>query len=119
MVDYIRDLRLGKWGSAVSLRGSNSEPLMSALGQKQTSAPVRVMSALPPKADIGNSVWKCPLSATTDSCSAANQQLFNHVVGASEHQWRHVEAQRLGGFEIRALERNHRSRPLAPSVPHR
>src|SRR5215468_11072256 len=28
------------------------------------------------------------------------QQLFNHVVGASEHQWRHVEAQRLGGFEI-------------------
>ena len=24
---------------------------MSALGQKQTSAPVRVMSALPPKAD--------------------------------------------------------------------
>jgi hypothetical protein len=28
-------------------------PLMSALGQKQTSAHVRVMSALPPKADIG------------------------------------------------------------------
>jgi hypothetical protein len=26
---------------------------MSALGQKQTSAHVRVMSALPPKADIG------------------------------------------------------------------
>ena len=27
---------------------------MSALGQKQTSARVRVMSALPPKADIDN-----------------------------------------------------------------
>src|SRR6516165_12799625 len=30
-----------------------SEALMSALGQKQTSAHVGVMSALPPKADIG------------------------------------------------------------------
>ena len=31
---------------------------MSALGQKQTSAHVRVMSALPPKADIGT--WPVP-----------------------------------------------------------
>ena len=53
MTDYIRDLRPAKWGSGVSLRGSNSEPLMSALGHKRTSAHVRVMSALPPKADIG------------------------------------------------------------------
>ena len=34
-------------------RHSKIRPLMSALGQKQTSAHVRVMSALPPKADIG------------------------------------------------------------------
>ena len=34
------------------LRGSNPKPLMSALGQKQTLAHVRVMSALPSKADI-------------------------------------------------------------------
>jgi len=34
------------------LHGSNSEPLMSALGQKQTSRLVEGMSALPPKADI-------------------------------------------------------------------
>jgi hypothetical protein len=52
MADYIRDLRLVKWGSGVSLHGSNPELLMSALGQKQTSHQVRVMSALPPKADI-------------------------------------------------------------------
>jgi len=37
MVDYISNLRLAKWGSGVSLHGSNPEPLMSAL---------------PPKADI-------------------------------------------------------------------
>jgi hypothetical protein len=30
---------------------------MSALGQKQTSAHVRVMSALPPKADIVERDW--------------------------------------------------------------
>jgi hypothetical protein len=34
------------------LQGSKLEPLMSALGQKQRSAHVRGMSALPLKADI-------------------------------------------------------------------
>jgi hypothetical protein len=34
------------------LHGSNPEPLMSALGQKQTLGHLRAMSALPPKADI-------------------------------------------------------------------
>jgi hypothetical protein len=36
-----------------ALRRSNPAPLMSALGQKQTSEQLRAMSALPPKADIG------------------------------------------------------------------
>jgi hypothetical protein len=53
MVDYIRDLRPLKWGRALKLHGGNSEPLMSALGQKQTSRRARAMSALPPIADIG------------------------------------------------------------------
>jgi hypothetical protein len=34
--NYSRDLRVAKWGSGVSLHGSNPGPLMSALGQKQT-----------------------------------------------------------------------------------
>ena len=50
--DYSRDLRQAKWGSGVSLHGSNPELSMSALGQEQTSQHVRLMSALPPKADI-------------------------------------------------------------------
>ena len=37
----------------MTLHGSNLEPLMSALGQKQTIGPFIAMSALPPKADIG------------------------------------------------------------------
>src|SRR5262249_47262206 len=36
---------------------------MSALGQKQTLAKVRLMSALPPKADIGTQSAECPLCA--------------------------------------------------------
>jgi hypothetical protein len=36
-----------------ALRRSKSSPLMSALGQKQTLQRILLMSALPPKADIG------------------------------------------------------------------
>jgi hypothetical protein len=56
MTDYIRDLRPTEWGSRASLHGSNLEPPMSALGQKLTSKHVRVMSALPPKADVSRRV---------------------------------------------------------------
>jgi hypothetical protein len=49
-------LRLAKWGKGISLQATNPEPLMSALGQKQTSAHVRVMSAFSPKADIAATV---------------------------------------------------------------
>src|SRR6516164_6108202 len=35
---------------------------MSALGQKRTSKHVQSMSALPPKADIANSISSCALS---------------------------------------------------------
>ena len=52
MVDYIRDLRLAKWGSGVGLHSSNPKPPMSALGQKRTFSEVCAMSALPSKADI-------------------------------------------------------------------
>ena len=51
--DYSRDLRPAKWGSMVILHGTNFKPSMSALGQKRTSQRINVMSALPPKADIG------------------------------------------------------------------
>jgi hypothetical protein len=45
----------GEMGFRVSLHGSNPEPLMSALGHKQTSRPEISMSALPPKADMDQS----------------------------------------------------------------
>jgi len=50
--DYSRDLPPAEWGSRISLHGSNPKTVMSALGQKQTFKRLRLMSALPPKADI-------------------------------------------------------------------
>jgi hypothetical protein len=38
--------------TGLGLHGCNPEPLMSALGQKQTFREVETMSALPPQADI-------------------------------------------------------------------
>jgi hypothetical protein len=40
-------------GRIVILRGNDPQDRMSALGQKQTFSELCVMSALPPKADIG------------------------------------------------------------------
>jgi hypothetical protein len=47
----------GEMGFRDQLQRGNSEPLMSALGQKRTFECVRAMSALPPKADIRRHDW--------------------------------------------------------------
>jgi hypothetical protein len=71
--DYIRDLRLAKWVSGVSLHGSNPEP------------PMIKMSAFVPIADI---------------CGAAKFRLFDHLVGAGEHLRWDGDTERLGGPEV-------------------
>jgi hypothetical protein len=71
MADYIRDLRLAKWGSGASLHGGNPGPLMYALGQKQTSRLEAAMSALPPKADIAQRRPDVRFVPKADSCTAA------------------------------------------------
>jgi hypothetical protein len=53
MADYNRNLRSAKRVSGVGLHGSNPEPLMSALGQKETLDRRLLMSALPPKRTWG------------------------------------------------------------------
>jgi hypothetical protein len=70
MTDYIRDLRPAKWGSGVSLHGINLELVMSALCHSR------------PK------------------CAAANNALFDHLVGAGEQRRRHSNAKCLSGFHI-------------------
>jgi hypothetical protein len=56
-------------GFRVSLHSSNPEPLMSALGQKQTIGPFIAMSALPPKADIRNGLIFCVVAPAAWRCS--------------------------------------------------
>src|SRR5215469_2519248 len=51
LCNYSRVLRRAIWGPITILRGNNGQDRMSALGQKQTLAHVRVMAS-PPKADI-------------------------------------------------------------------
>src|SRR5262249_50064377 len=86
----------------------NPEPPMSALGQKQTSALVRVMSALPPKADIALRRSECPLCANSGQSAVqqkrlircSKRDLFNDLVSDAEQSRREAEAECLGGFEV-------------------
>ena len=58
-------------GLRVRLRGSHLDPLMSAMGHKQTFPYVSAMSALPPKADITEHCGHVRFVPKADSCTAA------------------------------------------------
>jgi hypothetical protein len=78
-------MRPAKWGSGLSLHSSNPEPLMSALGQKQTLPESNGMSALPPKADItpksqilsGNSSYEITSSHAPNADAGSLYQRFD------------------------------------------
>jgi hypothetical protein len=72
---------------------------MSALGQKQTYAAQKAMSALPPKAVV----VQVGMSAMGQKRTHAVQQtasLFDHLVGASKQWFGNREPKRLGGVEV-------------------
>src|SRR5262245_60383077 len=58
------------------------------------------MSALPPKADICSALVHVRYGPKADSCTAAKELLFDHLVRAGEQRWRHGEAKGFGGFQI-------------------
>ena len=62
------------------LHKQQSEPSMSALGQKRTSGHDQIMSALPPKADIR---W-----------------LLDQLISAAGEWQRNGEAERFGGLKV-------------------
>ena len=67
--------------------------VMSALGQKQTFAVQKGMSALPQKRTCA---VQRPMSALCQKRTFAPQQiatLFDQLVGARDHCWRHGNAQ--------------------------
>jgi hypothetical protein len=69
---------------------------MSALGQKQTWRRPGVMSALPPKADIGLRLFDVRFVPIADIASS----LFDHLVGGSEKQRRYCKVERFGGLDV-------------------
>ena len=68
---------------------------MSALGQKQTFAVQKGMSALPPKADIADSERNVRFVPIADI-----RHSFDHLVGAGEQRDGYLYPDRLGGLEI-------------------
>ena len=52
---------------------------MSALGQKQTCAAQKVMSALPPKADMCGAIRDVPFVPIANSCTAANRICYSII----------------------------------------
>jgi hypothetical protein len=83
--DYSRDLRQAKWGSGISLHGGNPEPLMSALGQKQTSARRSLMSALPPKRTLPGDCWMSALCQKRTSTLSLRRK---RLIGRPYHDQR-------------------------------
>src|SRR5262245_41819727 len=73
---------------------------MSALGQKQTYAAQKGMSAITPKADMCGATRDVRFGPKADSCTAAKESLVDHLVGAGEQLTRHRETERLCGLEV-------------------
>ena len=58
------------------------------------------MSALPPIADIDQTIADVRFVPIAAICSAANISLFDDFVSAGKHRWRHGEAERFGYLEV-------------------
>ena len=71
---------------------------MSALGQKRILAHLRLMSALPPKAEFGTQPRNVCFVPKADIGGAAKERLFNHLIGAGKERGRDFEAERFGRF---------------------
>jgi hypothetical protein len=56
---------------------------------------LRIMSALPPKADMCSALAHVCFGPIADMA-----QLFDHLISAGEQRRRHVQAKRFRGFEI-------------------
>ena len=74
---------------------------MSASGQKQTWRYEIAMSALPPKADVAGRQLDVRFVPKADIPRLRPRlALFDHLVGAQQHRGRHVDAERLGSFQV-------------------
>ena len=73
---------------------------MSALGQKRTLEHVRVMSALPPKADIGTQSVNVRFVPGADKVHRGKGSLLDHLVGTKDKRLGKGDTDRFCGFAI-------------------
>jgi hypothetical protein len=59
---------------------------MSALGHERTFGKVRLISALPPKADINQNAHNVRFVPTTDSCNAAKLRSLDYLIDLHLHR---------------------------------
>jgi hypothetical protein len=71
---------------------------MSALGQKRTFRSAIGMSALPPKADMCDATRDVRYGPRADIRTAADNSLFDDIIGKRNQRWRHAKSERLGRF---------------------
>jgi hypothetical protein len=69
-----------KWVSGIGVHGSNPQLRMSALGHKRTFSEVFVMSALPPKADIGGRELDVRFTPKADISSVLKMSRLGQVL---------------------------------------
>jgi len=74
MVRLQQEFATSEMGSGLNLHGSNPEPLMSALGQKQTCAAHKLMSALHPIADMCGAARDVRYGPIADIPSPSNKR---------------------------------------------
>jgi hypothetical protein len=58
----------------------------------------RLMSALPPKADIERQLSHVGFGPLRETHALQQKRLFNHLVGEQLHRNRYLEAKRLGSL---------------------
>src|SRR5262249_50226820 len=74
--------------------------MMSALGQKRKFALQKVMSALPPKADMCGATRNVRFGPKADIARRSKRHLFDHRIGNGEDARWNCQAERLGRLEI-------------------
>jgi hypothetical protein len=78
---YHVDRAYVRFGSKADICAANGDIRFTLYSDRKSGYPHKVMSALPPKADMCSATRDVRFGPKADSCSAAKISLFDHLVG--------------------------------------